>query len=701
MTRNGATAAANLSEFSAPTGPDQIRTVVLVGPQGTGKSALLEQLTTGQLGHVKDAEEASTGLGVAATVHEPTGTVVTVVDSPGRPDFVGDVRAGLRAADAVLFVVAAGSGIDEATRLLWRECDAVGIPRAVAVTQLELARADWDTVVTDCRRIFGDAVPLALPVLEGSPSSLTAIVDLLDQTRTDADGRTRDLDDDERAEIEEARNTLIESVIEESEDESLLDRYLSGEEIDLEALRADLRTATATARFFPIIPLNPPTGTGVPALLDLIVAAFPSPERAWMPAVMTPEGGSFGTLTADPDGPLVAQVIRTSTDPYVGRLSLVRIFSGTLASDTKLHVSGHLEWVVGHEVEGHPGHDEDDERVGQISTPVPGGTQARSSAIAGELVLVTKLASADTSDTLSTTGQPALVEPWLLPEPLLPVAIHASATKDEDKLAGALQRLLSEDLTLRLERNAETHQLVLWTLGPAHVDEVLARLRDKHHVEVTTDPVRTSLRETFVRPVDVQGRLVKQSGGHGQYAVVQLEVEPLERGAGIEFVDKVVGGAVPRNFIPSVEKGARHQLGEGVLAGYPCVDVRITLVDGKAHSVDSSDMAFQNAAALALREAANESTVSLLEPVDTIEVTVGDDYVGAVLADLRGRRAQVHATAPAELDAHTVITADVPQHELSRYPIDLRSVAHGSGSFTRTFARYDYLPPALARELTG
>ncbi|HLS46862.1 MAG TPA: elongation factor G [Ornithinicoccus sp.] len=693
MNRTGA------ASFMAPESVSQIRSVVLVGPQGTGKSALIDQLATGQLGHVKEAEEASTELGVVSTVHEPTGTVVTMVDTPGRPDFVGEVRAGLRAVDAVLFVVAAGSGIDEATRMLWRECAAVGTPRAVAVTQLELARADWDQVVSDCRRVFGEAIPMGLPIIEDQ--QLTGVLDLLEQVAHDASGQTRELSEDEAARVEEHRSSFIEAIIEQSEDEGLLDRYLSGEELEVDGLRQDLSKAVATARFFPIVPVNPPTGVGVPALLDLIVHAFPAPDQAWLPAVMTPDGGSFAELAADPSGPLVAQVIRTTTDPYVGRLSLVRIFSGTLTSDARLHVSGHLEWATGHEVEGHPSHDEEDERLGQLSSPTVGGPAPRDSAIAGELVLVTKLTSAETSDTLSSSERPALVEPWLLPEPLLPVAIQAASTKEEDKLGGALQRLISEDLTLRLERNPETHQLVLWTLGPAHVDDVLVRLQEKHHVEVSTEQVRTSLRETFVRPVSVQGRLVKQSGGHGQYAVVQLEIEPLERGAGFEFVDKVVGGAVPRSYIPSVEKGLRHQLSEGVLAGFPCIDVRVTLRDGKAHSVDSSDMAFQNAAAMALREAANEATVSLLEPVDLVEVVVGNDHVGAVMADLRSRRAQVHGTEPAELDGHTLVRAEVPQHELARYPIDLRSVSHGSGSFTRSFARYDYLPANLARELTG
>ena len=435
--------------------------------------------------------------------------------------------------------------------------------------------------------------------------------------------------------------------------------------------------------------------------MRLFAEGFPSPSDAWLPEVTTPTYDDFAEISADPSGPLVAEVIRTTSDQYVGRLALVRIFSGTLKSDAPVHISGHLEAMAGHDVDGHPGHDTDADHVGAISSPSGGEPQLRSHAIAGEVVLVTKLAHAETSDTISTPDQPALVQAWLLPEPLLPVAIHAVSKNDEDKLATALQRLVAEDVTMRLEHNVETHQLVLWALGPAHVEDLLVRLKDRYHVNVEVEPLKTSLRETFVRACDVQGRLVKQSGGHGQYAVVKLKIEPLERGAGIEFVDKVVGGAVPRQFIPSVEKGCRGQLEKGVLAGYPMVDVRITLYDGKAHSVDSSDMAFQSAAALALREAATEASVQLLEPVDQIAVTVADDSVGAVMADLRGRRGQVHGTEPCEVEGFTTVRAEVPQHELSRYPIDLRSVSHGTGSFTRSFVRYDYMPAASAREIIG
>lgn len=685
------------TEFTIPADPGRIRTVVLVGPSGSGKSALYAAMVGGTVvqGRAPE-EELSVGLVAASTSYQDT--AVTVVDTPGRPDFVGEVRAGLRAADAVVFVVSAADGVDEATRLLWRECEAVGIPRAVAVTQLELTRSDFDAVSADVRRTFGDARPLFVPVM-GS-GTVDGVVDLL-HARTHLTGQPpSDPTPEQQQAIDDRRGPFLESVIEQSEDETLLDRYLEGEEIDADTIEADLRAAVASARFFPIIPVHPPSGAGVEQLLQVIVRGFPSPDRAWMPRVTTPDGGDFGEVTADPDGPLVAEVVSTTTDPYVGRLSLVRVFSGTLRAGESVHVSGHLERVVGHEVEGHPGHDETDERVGQLSTPLAdGATAPRDHAVAGEVVQVSKITKAETSDTLSSLARPALIEPWLLPEPLLPVAIKASSPGEEDKLAQALQRVVAEDVTMRLERNPETHQLVIWALGPAHLDAVLATLRDRHHVEVEVEPVRTSLRETFVRKTAVQGRLVKQSGGHGQYAVVQLEIEPLDRGAGFEFVDKVVGGAVPRQFIPSVEKGARHQLQEGVLAGYPCVDVRVTLLDGKAHSVDSSDMAFQTAAALALREAANDSTVSLLEPVDRVEVEVNDDAVGAVLADLRGRRAQVHATVPADTEGRTTVVAEVPQGELARYPIDLRSVSHGSGSFRREFVRYDYLPATLAKDV--
>jgi elongation factor G len=692
-----------VNDATGPSAPEEIRNVVMVGAGSAGKTALFDRLVAARVPgrRSREGELSATVALAAASLPLESGVVVNLLDTPGHPDFVGEVRAGLRAADAAIFVVSAAEGVDEPTRLLWRECDVLGMPRAVAVTRLEQARADFDATADACQRAFGDAQPLALPLLVDG--AVTGLLNLLRQTVTDYSGgapKDRDPSTDEGELIEAQRGDLIESVIEESEDETLLERYLGGEPVDTDAVSADLRTAIATARFFPVIPTHAPTGVGVEALLEVIEQGFPSPAASAIPTVYTPAGGSFGEVSCDPDGPLVAEVVRTTTDPFTGRQSLVRVFSGTLRPDEPVHISGHLQHFASHLVDEHADHDSDDERVGPLSSPVVEETRPATAAVAGDIVMVSKLAGAETSDTLSRKDQPALVEPWLLPNPLLPVAIHAKSKGDEDKLGSALQRLVAEDVTMRLEHNAETHQLVIWAMGPAHVDQLIAALETRYHVAVEVEPVRTSLRETFVRPTKVQGRLVKQSGGHGQYAVCHLEIEPLERGAGVEFVDKVVGGAVPRQFIPSVEKGARAQLEKGVLAGYPVVDVRITLVDGKAHSVDSSDMAFQTAAGMALREAANDSTVSMLEPVDSVDIEVSDDAVGAVLADLRGRRGQVHGTEPAQVPGRTVIHAEVPAYELSRYPVDLRSVSHGTGTFTRSFVRYDYMPPALAREVT-
>jgi elongation factor G len=693
-----------VSDAAGPTSPEAIRNVVLVGASGAGKTALFDQLVAARIPsrRAREGESAATLTLVAASV--PTGEVtLNLLDTPGHPDFVGEVRAGLRAADAALFVVSAADGVDEPTRLLWRECEVLGMPRAVAITRLEQARADFEATVDACQRAFGDAEPLALPLLVDG--SVTGLLNLLRRTVTEqqpgGDEAEREPSADEAELIDAQRGELIESVIEESEDEGLLERYLGGEEVDTEVISADLRLAVATARFFPVLPTHAPTGVGTEALIELCEKGFPSPVGAAVPTVYTAAGGDFGAVTCDPDGPLVAEVVHTTTDPFVGRQSLVRVFSGTLRPDEPVHISGHLQHFASHHVDEHADHDTDDERIGPLAAPLGDETRPVGAGVAGAIVVVAKLAGAETSDTLSRRDKPALVEPWLLPNPLLPVAIHARSKGDEDKLATALQRLVAEDVTMRLEHNAETHQLVLWAMGPAHVDQLIATLESRYHVPVEVEEVRTSLRETFVRPTKVQGRLVKQSGGHGQYAVCHLEIEPLERGAGIEFVDRVVGGAVPRNFIPSVEKGARNQLDKGVLAGYPVVDVRITLVDGKAHSVDSSDMAFQTAAGMALREAANDTTVALLEPVDEVHIDVGDDAVGGVLADLRGRRGQVHGTEPSEVAGRTVIHAEVPAHELARYPVDLRSVSHGTGSFTRSFVRYDYMPPALAREVTA
>ncbi len=429
-------------------------------------------------------------------------------------------------------------------------------------------------------------------------------------------------------------------------------------------------------------------------LLDLITGGFPTPLEHGTPAVTTPDGRPRELKPCDPDAPLVAEVVKTSSDPYVGRLSLVRVFSGTLRADQTVHVSGH-----GLTDRGHEDHDVD-ERVGALSTPFGKVQRPVSHVIAGDLACVAKLSRAETGDTLSSKDDPLVMEPWEMPDPLLPLAIEAHSKADEDKLSQGLARLVAEDPTMRLEQNQDTHQVVLWCLGEAHADVALERLRSRYGVQVDVVPHRVALRETFGGRASGRGRHVKQSGGHGQFAICEIEVEPLPNGSGIEFVDKVVGGAVPRQFVPSVEKGVRTQARKGVAAGHPLVDVRVTLLDGKAHSVDSSDAAFQTAGALALREAAADARIHLLEPVAEVSVLVGDDYVGAVMSDLSGRRGRVLGTEQSP-GGRTLIRAEAPEIEIGRYTVDLRSLSHGTARFSRRYVRHEPMPPQVAERVKG
>ena len=472
-----------------------------------------------------------------------------------------------------------------------------------------------------------------------------------------------------------------------------MERYLAGERLDERMLIDDLETAVARASFHPVIPVCAATGVGLDVLLDLITRAFPAPTEHPPPPVTGVDGGPRDPLDVDPQGPLVAEVVKTTVDPYVGRVSLLRVFSGTLRPDTAVHVSGH-----GMADRGHPDHDAD-ERITHLYAPLGAALREVPLCVAGDICAITKSTAAETGDTVSAKDEPLLVAPWEMPEPLLPVAVVAKTRSDEDALAKNLAKLVAGDPTMRLERNAETRQQVLWCMGEAHAEVVLDRLR-AGGVEVATEPVRVALRETFTATATGHGRHVKQSGGHGQYAVCDIRVEPLPRGAGYEFASEVVGGAVPSAYLPSVDKGVRAQMARGLLAGYPVVDIKVTVFDGKAHSVDSSDAAFQTAGALALREAAANGAVVLLEPVDEVTVRVPEHYVGAVMSDLSSRRGRVLGTEPDPDGAdRSLVRAEVPATELVRYAVQLRSMTSGTGTFRRSFVRYEPAPAHLAEQL--
>lgn len=682
--------------------PEQVRNVALIGHSGAGKTLLIEALLAAngmisRKGSIADGTTTSDSDPAAVRQQRSVGLAVVpllindikvnLLDTPGYPDFIGELRAGLRAADAALFVVSAVDGIDVTTTALWGECQHVGMPRAVAITRLDHPRADYDGVLAACQQAFGDSVvPLYVPVR--SAGGITGLLGLLQGTVSDySEGESgtplRDATSDELASSEAARGQLIEGIIAESEDETLMDRYIGGEDIDTDVLVADLETAVARGSFFPVVPTSALTGLGAAELMEVLTTSFPSPLERALPDVTDLAGTPAGTLSCDPDGPLAAEVVRTTVDPFLGRVCLIRVFSGTLSEDTPVHVAGH-----GLADRGHQDHDTD-ERVTHLYSPLGANLRPVARCVAGDICSLAKLGSAETGDTISAREQPLLLSTWEMPEPLMPVAIEADSRSDEDALSRSLGKVAAGDPTLRVERNAETHQLILWCMGEAHADVVLERLREQG-VKLHTQDVVTPLRETFAGPAAGHGRHVKQSGGHGQYAVCDINVEPLARGEGFEFVDKTVGGVIPGTFISSVEKGVRAQMQKGLAAGFPVVDLRVTLVGGKAHSVDSSDAAFQAAGALALREAAAAGRIQLLEPVSSVSITVSDEHVGAVMSDLSGRRGRLTGTSSGgEL---TEISAEVPDQELLRYAVELRALTAGTGQFRRRYLRHDPVP---------
>ncbi len=684
----------------APDDPAAVRSVAVVGPMGAGKTTLVEELlaATGTIpragsvtagttvtDHDADArrQQRSVSLAVASLAHR--GIKINLVDTPGCPDFLTEVRAGLRAADAVLFVVGAADAAEGAaapTSALLAECRRAGLPAVLVLSRLDHARADETAALAACREAVtaAEAGEVLVPVTRSERADDGSLVV---HPLLDADGPDPTAEDPD-----DARRDLVETLIEQSEDEALLERWIGGEPVPLAALREDLATAVARRALVPVVGVCAPAGAGLRALLDLVVDAVPPPTAHAPLAAHAPDGAQHDPVAFDPDGPVVAEVVHTGTDPQGSRVSLVRVFSGCLTPDTALTVCGDPLRVPsprdGDDPTGAGGRDA--LRISRVYAPLGATLREVPWCVAGDLCAITRLGSGNTGDTLCAVEDPIGIDGWELPEPLLPVAVSAERSA-QDAVARGLARLAATETTLRVERNEDTHQVVLWCTGEAHADVVLARLRAAGAAFEVTD-VAVPERETILGPASGLGRHVKQSGGHGQFAVCRIEIEPLPRGGGVEFVDRIVGGVIPRAYIPGVEKGVRAQLESGVTPGRPVVDVRVTLVDGKAHSVDSSDQAFQTAGALAVREAVAAAGTVVMERLYEVEVTVDDGLLGAVLGDLASRHGRVVGTEP-DGTGSTRVRAEVPEQALLRYAVDLRALTAGTASFTRRFSRYE------------
>ena len=669
----------------------KIRNVALVGHGGSGKTSLAESLlfcsgTTTRQGRVEDGttvtdfdpEEVKRGisLSLALAPFEFEDHKINLIDTPGYADFFADVAAALAVADLAVFVVSAVEGVEVQTEAAWKEATRLGIPRMIFVNKLDRERADFQRTLDQLRDVFGAGVaPLELPI--GAEADFRGVADLLTDTAITYDtGKPvqGEIPPDMEALEHQVHDNLVEGIV--VADDTLMERYLEGDTPSPKELEDTLAKGVAEGSVFPVVCGSATRSIAIDRLAAFICEIGPSPLDR--PPVVVTAGDQTSEVSCDVTGPPLAYVFKTLADPYVGKISIFKMLSGTLRPDAVLtNTRAHH-----------------DEKLHGLFTLRGKEQESLSEVPAGDIAAVAKLGATATGDTLAPKNMPVVVPPLEQPPHALAIAIHPKSKGDEDKLMTSLHRLQEEDMSLGVRRDDETHQTLLEGAGDTHLSIVIERLQRKFGVAVETEDVKVPYRETITTPAEAEGRYKKQTGGHGQFGVANLKVEPLERGAGFEYVDEIVGGAIPRQFIPAVEKGIQETMAHGGVFGYPVVDVRVRVVDGKYHSVDSSEMSFKMAGSLGFRDAMAKANPVILEPISILEVTVPMSLQGDVMGDLNSRRGRVQGTEPAD-DGEQTIIAQVPTSEVLRYAIDLRSITGGRGRFRIRHDHYDVLPQHL------
>ncbi|MCJ7672371.1 MAG: elongation factor G [Acidimicrobiia bacterium] len=652
-----------------------------MGHGGAGKTSLAEALlfVAGAIPRVGRIEDGTTvcdfdpeehkrkiSVSLALAPLEWEGHKINVIDTPGYADFVGDVAAGLRAADLAIFVVSAVGGVEVQTEVAWRLAEERGLPRAIFVNKLDRERASFERTLEQLQEAFGAGIaPLELPI--GAEAEFRGVVDLLsDEAITysgdRATGVTGPVPPEMEMEEHAIHDALVEGIV--VADDALTARYLDDDKIAIPELEHALATGIAAASVFPVLCGSATKLVGIDRLAHFIAEEGPAPRIG--------------------DGSPAAFVFKTIVDPYVGRVNLFKVLQGTIKADSHL--------LNGRTVA--------DERLHQLSTMRGKEQEPVTAVTAGDIAAVAKLTGTTTGDVLGTRGDALDVEPLTSFEPTLAIAITAKSKGDEDKLANALHRLQDEDPAVRVERNGETHQTLLWGMGETHLGIAIERLHRKFGVAVETHDVKVAYRETITGTAEAEGRYKKQTGGHGQFGIAFVRVEPLARGAGLEFVDKIVGGAIPRQFIPAVEKGVIEAMHAGGVHGFPVVDVQVTVFDGKFHAVDSSEMSFKMAGSIGFKEAMAKASPILLEPISEVVVTAPEVNHGDVMGDLNAKRGRIQGSSSAG-DGEFEIVAFVPTSEVLRYAIDLRSLTSGRGRFTITHSHYDPVPAHVADKIAA
>jgi elongation factor G len=674
---------------------DRIRNVALVGHRGSGKTSLNEALlfqagAISRLGSVadgttvsdSDSDEQARAMSIGASLSsfEWQERKINLIDTPGDPSFVADALGALRVCESAVFVINAVMGVEVSTTRLWRRAEQLDIARLIFVNMLDRERADFFRALDSLKAAFGPHV-VATEIPIGREHDVVGVIDLVDMRayRYDPSHAGRDnstemeIPDELMAQAVEYREKLMDEVCEVSE--TLMERYLEGEEIAHEEIVAALKDGTNHGDIFPVTCGVATRNLATNRLLDAIVEDLPSPVK---------HGGlEVEGMTLEPteDAELFAYVFKTRADPFAGRLNLFRVYSGVVRKDSQvLNSRSHAK-----------------ERIGTLLVVRGKETDQAEEFGPGDIGAVAKLKETRAGDWLASRDEPVSMPSIDLPAPVMAFAMEPKSKGDEDKVFTALRRLQEEDPTIDLHRDEQTGEQIVAGLSQIHVEVIVDRLRDRFGAEVTLKPPRVPYQETLRRPAKAHGRHKKQSGGRGQFGDCHIEIEPLESGAGFEFVDRIKGGVIPSSFIPAVEKGVRDAMANGPVAGFPIKDVRVSVIDGSYHSVDSSEMAFRMAGSLAMREAMGHADAVLLEPIMLVSVSVPEDAVGDVIGDLNSRRGRPQGMEPSA--GMTEIKAEVPMAEMLSYAPDLRSLTGGQGDYTMEFQRYEEVPAHLAQKV--
>ena len=680
---------------------DKIRNVAVIAHGGAGKTALVEAMlfTSGsidRLGNVEDGttttdyepEEIERKITITSSLAFCTwnGCTINLIDTPGFINFLEDTRGCLRAVDGALVIVSAISGVKAETQKIWKYASEYELPRMVFVNKMDKDMANFSRALGDIEKTFGsEGLPLQIPM--GAGESFQGVVDLIKmrafKTVGGKSGESEDIPAELLPEAEEYRKKLVEKIAE--ADDKLLEKYLEGGTLSDEEIIKGVKEGSLTRRFIPVACGSAVANIAIPQLLETIILCLPSPvEMARISPIKgtNPKNNTQVERKPSATEPFSAYVFKTIADPFAGRLSMFRVYSGSLKADSNI-----LNASTGAK-----------ERIGQVFH-IQGKKQVSASSLGpGEIGVVAKLKETYTGDTICDDGHPVIFEKAKFADPLIAYAIASKSKGDEEKVGTGIHRILEEDPTLRFHRDEETKEMLLSGMGQVHLEVTLERLKRKFGVEVLMKTPKVPYRETIKVAIKVQGRYKKQSGGRGQYGDCWLAVEPMPRGGGYEFADKIVGGVIPQQYRPAVEKGVIETMKEGVVAGFPVVDIKVSLTDGSYHSVDSSEMAFKIAGSMALKKAIQDAKPILLEPVMKVEVIIPDDTLGAIIGDLNSKRGKVQGVEP-QAGGNQKITALVPMSEMLTYANQLHSLTSGRGLYSMEFALYEELPSHLTQKI--